>query len=133
MRKRSSPTATSATELIGSNVVRLESDESAKHFAEQLRLLNLYRGATYESIHRRKDGTTFPVEVSARVIVIEGTVFYQTISRDTTERKKSEAALREREFWIKESQRVGHIGSYALDFVKGKWTSSEVLERDFRD
>ena len=118
-------------ELIGSNVVRLESDESAEHFAEQLRLLNLYRGATYESIHRRKDGTTFPVEVSARVIVIEGTVFYQTISRDTTERKKSEAALREREFWIKESQRVGHIGSYALDFVKGKWTSSEVLDEIF--
>ncbi len=118
-------------ELIGSKVVRLETDESVGHFLEQLRILNLYRGGTYESVHRKKDGTTFPVEVSARVIVMEGTIFYQTIARDTTERKKSEAALREREFWIKESQRVGHIGSYAFDFVKGTWTSSEVLDEIF--
>ena len=118
-------------ELIGSKVVNLESDESAEHFLEQLRLLNLYRGGTYESVHRKKDGTTFPVEVSARVITMEGTVFYQTISRDITERKKSEATLREREFWVKESQRVGHIGSYAFDFVKGTWTSSEVLDEIF--
>jgi len=118
-------------ELIGSKVITLETDESAEHFSERLRLLNLYRGATYESVHRKKDGTTFPVEVSARVIVMEGTIFYQTISRDTTERKKSEAALREREFWMKESQRVGHIGSYAFDFQKGTWTSSEVLDEIF--
>src|SRR5208283_1064522 len=118
-------------ELIGSKVVRLETDESAEHFLEQLRLLNLYRGGTYESVHRKKDGTTFPVEVSARVITMEGTVFYQTISRDITERKKSEAALREREYWMKESQRIGNIGSYAFDFVNGTWTSSEVLNEIF--
>lgn len=121
----------SRDELIGLNIITLETEESAEHFSEQLRLLNLYRGARYESIHRKKDGTTFSVEVSARVIVIEGTLFYQNISRDTTERKKSEAALRERDFWIKESQRVGHIGSYAFDFVKGTWTSSEVLDEIF--
>ena len=118
-------------ELIGSQVSMLESDESPEHFSERLRLLNLYRGATYDSVHRKKDGSTFPVEVSVRVIVMEGTIFYQTISRDTTERKKSEAALREREFWVRESQRVGHIGSYAFDFQKGTWTSSEVLDEIF--
>ena len=118
-------------ELIGSNLATLEAAERADQFSEQLRFLNLFLGATYESMHQKKDGTTFPVEVSARVITIEGTVYYQTISRDITERKRAEAELREREYWIQESQRVGHIGSYAFDFRKDSWTSSGVLDSIF--
>ncbi|HMK50758.1 MAG TPA: PAS domain S-box protein, partial [Thermodesulfovibrionales bacterium] len=41
-------------------------------------------GHVYESEHRRKDGTTFPVEISSRVIDIEGSTFYQNIIRDIT-------------------------------------------------
>ena len=54
-------------------------------------------GVVYESVHRRKDGTTFPVEVSARAIEVEGTQFYQAIMRDITERKEAEEACRKSE------------------------------------
>ncbi len=46
-------------------------------------------------------------------------------------RKKTEAALRESEYFFKESQRAAFVGSYKFDFINDFWTSSEVLEQIF--
>ncbi|MBN1396431.1 MAG: PAS domain S-box protein, partial [Bacteroidetes bacterium] len=54
-------------------------------------------GVTFESIHRRKDGSTFPVELSVRIIEIEGRKFHQGIIRDITERKEAGEILKESE------------------------------------
>ena len=48
-----------------------------------------------ETVHMRKDGTRFPVEVSSRVTSAEGGWYSQAIVRDITERKRTEEALRE--------------------------------------
>ena len=48
-----------------------------------------------ETVHMRKDGTRFPVEVSSRVISAEGGWYSQAIVRDITERRRAEEALRE--------------------------------------
>jgi len=53
------------------------------------------------------------------------------VSRDITERKRTEEALREREFWLKESQRIARVGSYVLDIQRGEWKSSDVLDDIF--
>lgn len=53
--------------------------------------------ALYETTHRRKDGTTFPVEVSARHIDIKGHRFRQMVIRDITEQYKDRQALMESE------------------------------------
>ena len=45
-------------------------------------------------MHRRKDGSTFPVEVSSRIMEIEGVPFRQSIIRDITERKRAEEEIR---------------------------------------
>lgn len=50
-------------------------------------------GAVYEAMHRRKDGTTFPVEASARLIVIEGQRYMEGIIRDVTERQRHERRI----------------------------------------
>jgi len=49
-------------------------------------------GMAFEATHRRRDGTTFPAEVSGRLVVIEGRTYYQGIVRDVTERKRAEEA-----------------------------------------
>ncbi len=36
-------------------------------------------------------------------------------------------AVRDREFWLNESQRVAHIGSYVYDFTKRKWSGTMEL------
>jgi PAS domain S-box-containing protein len=51
--------------------------------------------------------------------------------QDVTERRRAEKALRDSEFFFKESQRVGFIGSYKTDFATGIWESSEVLDQIF--
>ncbi len=53
------------------------------------------------------------------------------ILTDITERKQIEEKLQEREFWLSETQRVGFIGSYALDLVTSEWISSEILDEIF--
>ncbi len=50
---------------------------------------------------------------------------------DVTRRKQAEMALIESEFFFKESQRIGNIGSYKVDFQKDYWESSDVLNQIF--
>ena len=51
-------------------------------------------GRVFESLHRRKDGTTLPVEVSLRRVELDGQPHLLCIVRDIAERKQAEAALR---------------------------------------
>jgi len=53
--------------------------------------------ALFETVHQRKDGTTFPVEVSLRLVQIGDKRYRLAIIRDLTERKRAEQALRESE------------------------------------
>jgi len=47
----------------------------------------------YESVYRRKDGTTFPVEVSIGLIKMGDERLYSVLARNVTERKRAEAHL----------------------------------------
>jgi PAS domain S-box-containing protein len=52
------------------------------------------RGILFETIHQRKDGATFPVEVSSRGVTIGRTRTLISVVRDITERKRVEEGLR---------------------------------------
>ena len=80
-----------------------------------------------------RDGQEFQIADSAAPIrnpdgKIIGVVL---VFSDVTEKYKVEEALRESEFLLKESQRVAQIGSYRMDFTKGFWSSSVVLDQIF--
>ena len=47
----------------------------------------------FESVHHRKDGTTFPVEIQARILEYEGEFFSCSVARNITERKKAERQM----------------------------------------
>jgi PAS domain S-box-containing protein len=49
------------------------------------------RGLLFETLHRRKDGSTFPVEVSSRGAATAGTRTLVSVIRDITERRRAEA------------------------------------------
>ena len=50
-----------------------------------------------ESLHRRKDGSLFPVEIRSTYIAFDGQVYNVAFVRDISERKQAERALREKE------------------------------------
>jgi len=52
----------------------------------------------YEVLHRHKNGTVFPVEVSTTIFTIDGRELVLGIDRDITERKRAEEALQQSEF-----------------------------------
>ena len=54
-------------------------------------------GLIFETMQRRKDKTTFPAEVSLRLLEVEGQKLFQEIIRDITERKRAEEKLTESE------------------------------------
>ena len=84
-------------ELIGKRLSDLLPDKKPELSENVISKLDNLGYHTFEGEHKRKDGTTFPMEISARKIVMEGLVYYQTIGRDITERKQSEEILRESE------------------------------------
>ena len=61
-------------------------------YLEKIRREGILR---YETPHRRKDGTEFPIEVSTTMISLNGRDVLLGIDRDITERKQIEKALQE--------------------------------------
>ena len=54
-------------------------------------------GLIFESMQQRKNGGTFSVEISLRLIELEGEKLFQEIIRDITERKRTETVLKQSE------------------------------------
>jgi PAS domain S-box-containing protein len=60
--------------------------------------------------HRRKDGTTFPVEISASTLRLDGRTLVCGVVRDVTERIKSEDAIRSSEKLLRSIFRAAPVG-----------------------
>ena len=81
-------------ELLSKNILDLRAPENRANTSEQMRLADA-RGLLFETNHIRKDGSTFPVEVSSCGTVIEGKRVLLSIIRDISKRKRAEEALKQ--------------------------------------
>jgi PAS domain S-box-containing protein len=68
-----------------------------------------------EGRHRRKDGTTYPVEVNVKYISLEKGDYMVAVARDITERKKAEEALQKSEKKYKDLFDSTLDGIYQMD------------------
>jgi PAS domain S-box-containing protein len=82
-------------ELLQLNLGELRPPDLRLALNEQIEQIVESNGLVYETLNQRKDGTIFPVEVSSRLIEVEGKKFFQSIIRDISERKHSENVLRD--------------------------------------
>lgn len=80
-------------ELVGNPLSMLEDLSTGDNIPERRGKLLAGETLTFESQHLKKDGTAFPVEVSAQLVKISGKDYILAINRDITERKKMENKL----------------------------------------
>jgi diguanylate cyclase (GGDEF)-like protein/PAS domain S-box-containing protein len=84
-------------ELIGKPISLLDDPETRKHIPERAKSLMSGNPLFFEAMHVRKDGSTFPVEISAQLINIDGKPYILATYRDITKRKRIEYSLKESE------------------------------------
>jgi PAS domain S-box-containing protein len=83
-------------EILSLTIQHLRAPSTRSLMPEQMAAAD-ERGILFETVHQRKDGTTFPVEVSSRGAIVNGQRVLLSIVRDVTARTRSEEALRETE------------------------------------
>jgi len=83
-------------ELLGQPVAMTVAPETRPIVMQRMadRLAGKAVPSRYRGVARRKDGSTFDVEVSVRVVLIEGRRGVLAVLRDTTEAKRAQEALR---------------------------------------
>lgn len=81
-------------ELLAKSLKDLRAPETLPELAGQLTAANK-GGIQFESVHVRKDGSRFPVEVSSVGADIGGERLLMSIVRDITERRKNEEIVRQ--------------------------------------
>ena len=84
-------------EMMGLYIHDLEANMDADEVAENLELFKKIGHASFESRHRRKDGSLIDVEVSITNIDLDG-LHYISFLKDITEKKKAEDELKLKNF-----------------------------------
>jgi PAS domain S-box-containing protein len=113
----------------------------AAEIAEQLRKLGC---VTIESLHRRKDGSVFPVEVSMKLVQLERE-YVVTVAHDLTARQQAEARIQSSENRYRAVHDRSPVGICWVESVSGRFlgvnpkyceivgrTETDLLERDFQ-
>jgi PAS domain S-box-containing protein len=80
----------SEDELYRLTVADLRTPEEFARFEEDWRAGRAPDGVLIETVHRRKDGTAFPVEISGRILPVDGKQYRQAFIRDISARKALE-------------------------------------------
>ena len=80
-------------ELVGLDIARLRPPAERDGLATRLSEVQRTGGALYETLHMRRDGSVFPVEISLRAVPVGDRTYFQGIIRDITERKALEREL----------------------------------------
>ncbi|MFH1136191.1 MAG: PAS domain S-box protein [Pseudomonadota bacterium] len=85
----------SKDEFMGLNLGRVDVPESRELIAPRLRELAENGEATFEVTHRHRDGTSFPLNVHARLVEWGKTPAVLSVAEDLTERKRLEGRTQE--------------------------------------
>jgi PAS domain S-box-containing protein len=118
----------SREELLSMRVFDIDPDYDESSRARMEQLLRESGFATMERVHRRKDGTTFPVEVNLREVRLDRD-YCVAVSRDITERKRAEEELRRSEQRYRSLVENQDYMVFRLDPARNMTYASPAVER----
>jgi PAS domain S-box-containing protein len=112
----------SAEELRGLTVFDLRAVHSPALVESQLARA-ASGGIRFETTHRRRDGTRFPVEVSSQGAIVDGVQVLVSVVRDVTDRRAAEEALRESEDRLALATEAAGLGIFhAVPYGPLEWS-----------
>ncbi len=106
-------------ELVGMHVWDFDPNFVGVDWSARMEALRNSKSWRHESTHRRKDGTTFPVEVIANHVCYNDKEYVIAFTRNLSEAKKADAALRESEGRLRQAIRVSQTGIFDHDHLTG--------------
>ncbi len=115
-------------ELLSMNLYQLRFSDPPSQVKTQLKLANL-EGILFETIHRRKDGTTFPVEVSSKGTNIGKKSIIISIIRNISTRKQNETALKNSEQRLSDLINFLPDATFAIDLEGRIITWNHAIEK----
>jgi len=86
-------TGYSRAELLGLGIADVDVEHAERAGVPSLEEIARANGALFQTTHRRKDGSTYPVELRVAVLSLDGTPHFMGIARDMTERREMQEAL----------------------------------------
>ncbi|HCK81609.1 MAG TPA: hypothetical protein DIC59_09110 [Candidatus Competibacteraceae bacterium] len=107
-------------QLRGRHVRELRYPDCQETLTEDYRRVAQTGGAIFERLHSRQDGTPFPVEISARPLSDQDRRYFQSVVRDISQRKQTEAALAAQELRFRATFEQAAVGM-AHVAPEGRW------------
>nr|MBF0221889.1 transporter substrate-binding domain-containing protein [Desulfobulbaceae bacterium] len=108
-----------------SDCVTFEERENVKN-----KILSDYE-LPYETEGLKKDGTTFPIEVRAKMFTYQGRLASVSAIRDISDKKKAQEKLAVSEAQLKNAQRLAHVGNWSLNLQTNYLEWSDEIYRIF--
>ncbi|MFZ5441778.1 MAG: ATP-binding protein [Myxococcota bacterium] len=104
----------SREELLEMTIFDINPTFTPEDWARHIKLfIGLSTPRVFETVHRRKSGVTFPVEVTVTYLQFEGQEFFVACSRDLTDQKLAEAERARLQAQLSSTQRLDSVGRLA--------------------
>ena len=122
-------------ELLAMPVAAINAPELRETIAERSAQIMREGSSVFETVHVRRDGVRFPVEVSARRIEFQGRPAILSVQRDISERKRTEEAMQQQATFLQQildaipipiiaKDRDGRVTLANAEFVRGTGSSA---------
>jgi two-component system sensor histidine kinase AtoS len=117
----------SVEELVGMQIEDLDTPESATGNPERIRRILSGEWIDAEISHRKKDGSVFPVEISAGMLEFEDQKYILAFDEDITERKQAEETLQRTEQLVVVGEMAAGLAHEIKNPLAGIKLSIEIL------